>query len=85
MSEAEKRTAILTRVDSDVARAVHSTARRLGLSVSDYAATCLARGIVEDREAVSLANASHDAEVARLSALADSITKQSSGGRGSDA
>lgn len=63
------RSVLLTRVPTDLHKVVSATARRLDLSVNEYVAQSLARVVGLDAEAVLIANASHLAEVERISLI----------------
>lgn len=80
-----KRRAMMARVDEGTAEAIEAAAHALKLSVSDYLGVAGAEKVARDGAAVSLAHSAADAEIARLSALATSLTAEISGKRGRDA
>ena len=75
------KSAVLCRPPTELVKTVHKTAARLGMSISDYGIRALARQVVEDAEAVSLANHEHESEIQRLSALATGLTSEIAGKR----
>lgn len=72
---AELKPALFARIDPTIKTAMESTAARLGLSAATYLANIIQRAVVQDAEKVSLSNAKHDDEIARLSASANDLIR----------
>lgn len=80
------RTVLLTRMEPSAASALQRSARSLGLSVSDFIALACAEKLGTVAEEVSLAHRETEAEITRLSRLAEQATSEIAGKkRGSDA
>lgn len=76
---ADGRKILLSRVEPDIHDAVGRTARRLGLTASQYIRDALVRAVTSDADRVSLANDAHDAEIARLSEQANALVSATAG------